>query len=103
MSEDPPGSMAEATRSGLALSALRALIDRYEPDREGAPIEHFDDRWDLVQTGRRKGVIYMAGDRLYDTGSERLRGVEDYEEACQAAREAAEERGHEIKELTQHE
>jgi len=99
--EDTPQTMAEATMSGLALSALRALIDRYEPDREGAPIERFDDRWELVQTARRKGVVYLAGDRLYDTGQERLEGAEDYEEARQAARDAARDRGHEIEELEQ--
>lgn len=99
--DDGPQTMVEATASGLALSALRALIDRYEPDREGAPIERFDDRWDLVQQARRKGVVYLAGDRLYDTGQERLMDVEDYNDARQAAREAAEDRGHEIEEPEQ--
>lgn len=98
MCDNAPNSMAEATASGLGLAALRALIDRYEPDREGAPIERFDDRWEQVDIGRQKGVIYLAGDRLYDTGQERLRGCETYEDARQAAREAADERGHDIEE-----
>jgi len=48
-----------------------------------------------------KGVVYLAGDRLYDTGQERLEGAEDYEEARQAARDAARDCGHEIEELEQ--
>lgn len=95
--EDPPETGAEAVASGLGLAALRTLVERYEPEREGAPMERFDERWDTVNVAREKGVVYLAeDDRLYQTDSERLAECDNYQESREAARATAQERGHEV-------
>lgn len=94
---DAPETGADAAMSGLALAALGTLINRYEPDRDGAPMERFDDRWDAVVTARRKGVVYLADNgRLYRTDRDRLVNCDDYEEAREAALATAREKGHEV-------